>query len=354
MLAKGAGAGKGGGPVRPPPRAIVAAMMPGKIPPPLLRRLVYPHLPRRSDLLVPAALGEDSAILDFGPSVCVATCDPITGAVQHLGRLAVHVACNDIAATGAEPVALLLTLLLPPQGREEEIDAIMREAGRAAAALGVAIAGGHTEITPRVTQPLVVVAGIGRAGRHAYVHAGGAHPGEALLLTKAAGIEGTAILATDLAVDLAPRVPAELLERARQFIAEVSVVPEGRIAAGAGATAMHDVTEGGVLTAAWELAEASGCGLELWAEAVPLRAETAAICAAVGADPLALIGSGAMLITTADAQRTLEALRQAGIAAAQVGATRASGRVLRRGDVEEPLSPPDRDELWRILERRRS
>ncbi len=328
--------------------------MPGKISPPLLRRLVYPHLPRRPDVLVPAAVGEDSAVLDFGPSVCVATCDPITGAVRHLGRLAVHVACNDIAATGAEPVALLLTLLLPPGGREEEIEAIMREAARAATSLGVAIAGGHTEITSRVTQPLVVVAGIGRAGRDGYVHAGGAHPGEALLLTKAAAIEGTAILATDLAADLAPRVPAEVLERAQRFIEEVSVVAEGRIAAGAGATAMHDVTEGGVITAAWEIAEASGCGVALWADAVPVRAETAAICAAVGADPLALIGSGAMLITTADPQRTLGALREGGIAAAQVGTMRTSGRLLRRGEVEELLSPPERDELWRILERRRS
>lgn len=327
-------------------------MMPGKIPSPLLRRLVYPHLPRRPDLLVAAAVGEDAAILDFGPSVCVATCDPITGAVQHLGRLAVHVACNDIAATGAEPVALLLTLLLPPESREEAIEVIMGEAGRAAAAMGVAIAGGHTEITPRVTQPLVVVAGIGRAGRQEYVHAGGAHPGESVLLTKAAAIEGTAILATDLAADLAERVSAEILERARRFIAEVSVVPEGRIAAGAGATAMHDVTEGGVLTAAWELGEASGCGVELWADAVPVREETAAICAAVGVDPLALIGSGAMLITTADPRRTLDALRRGGIAVAQVGAMRTTGRVLRRRGVEEPLSPPARDELWRVLDQR--
>lgn len=327
-------------------------MIPGKISPAALRRLVYPYLPRRSDILVPAALGQDSAVLDFGPSVCVATCDPITGTVRHLGRLAVHVACNDIAATGAEPVALLLTLLLPPGGLEEEIETIMREAGTAASALGVAIAGGHTEVTPRVTQPLVVVAGIGRAGRGGYVHAGAARPGEALLLTKAAAIEGTAILATDLSAELAGRVSEELLTRARRFIEEVSVVPEGRIAAEAGATAMHDVTEGGVVTAAWEMAEASGCGVELWADAVPVRPETSAVCAAVGADPLALIGSGAMLIATADPQRTLEALAQAGIAAARVGTMRSSGRVLRRGKAEQPLSLPERDELWRILEQR--
>ncbi|HEV8338297.1 MAG TPA: AIR synthase family protein [bacterium] len=328
-------------------------MIQGKLLPPLLRRLVYPHLPSRPDVLVAAAVGEDSAILDFGSSVCVATSDPITGAVQHLGRLAVHVACNDIAATGAEPVALLLTVLLPASAVEAEIEAIMREAGKAASRLGVAIAGGHTEVTVRVTHPVVVVAGIGRAAAHGYVHAGGARPGEALLLTKAAAIEGTAILATDLAAELAARVPAEVLERARRFIEDVSVVPEGRIALGAGATAMHDVTEGGVITAVWEMAEASRCGVDLWADAVPVRAETAALCAEVGADPLVLIGSGAMLIATASPQRTLAALREAGIAAVQIGEMRDDGRTLRRGASTEPLSPPERDELWRILEQRR-
>ncbi|MBI3975407.1 MAG: AIR synthase [Armatimonadetes bacterium] len=327
-------------------------MIPGKISPALLRRLVFPHLPLRPDVLIPAGIGQDSAVLDFGPRVCVVTCDPITGAVHHLGRLAVHIACNDLAATGAEPVALVLTLLLPLQTREEDIEAIMGEVGRTASAVGVAIAGGHTEITGRVTQPVVVVAGIGRAERDEYVHGGGARPGDAVLLTKAAAIEGTAILATDLAEDLAGRVPADLLERARRFIEEISVLPEGRVAVRAGATAMHDVTEGGVVTAAWELAEASGCGIELWADAVPVRPETAAVCAALGADPLGLIGSGAMLITTAAPPRTLAALRDAGIVATEVGAMRAAGRVLRRGSGEVPLAPPDRDELWRLLEAR--
>jgi hydrogenase maturation factor len=325
-------------------------VIPGKVPPALLRRLVYPHLTHRPDVLVAAGIGEDSAVLDFGAHVCVATCDPITGAVRHLGRLAVHVACNDVAATGAEPVALLLTLLLPPQAREEDLETIMREAGQAAAAMGVAIAGGHTEVTPRVTETVAVVTAIGRAPRDAYVHAAGARPGDALLLTKAAGIEGTAILATDLAERLDGPVPRQVLERARRFIDEVSVLPEGRVAVRAGATAMHDVTEGGVLTAAWELAEASGLGVTVRADAVPVRPETAAICAALGADPLLLIGSGALLVTTRDPEATLAALRAAGIPAAQIGVMQAGERVVQHGGRLRALAPAPRDELWRILE----
>lgn len=327
-------------------------MIPGKVSPELLRRLVFPYITHRPDVLVTAGIGQDSAVLDFGSSVCITTCDPITGATRHLGRLAVHAACNDLAATGAEPVALLLTLLLPPGTEEATLHAIMAEAGRTAAAVGVAIAGGHTEVTARVTDIVAVVAAIGRADHGAYVHAAGGRAGDTLLLTKAAGIEGTAILATDLADDLAGTVSPEVLARAQRFVEEVSVLPEGRVAVRAGATAMHDVTEGGVLTAAWELAEACGLGVEVWAEAIPVRPETAEICAALGADPLLLIGSGALLIATPVPERTRRALEDAAIAVARIGMLRPEGRTVRRIAREEPLTPPARDELWRILELR--
>lgn len=302
-------------------------------------------------MLVSAGIGQDCAVLDFGPYACIATCDPITGASTHLGRLAVHVACNDVAATGAEPLALLLTLLLPPSTEDDYLDTVMREAGEAAGSLGVAIAGGHTEVTAAVVQPVAVVTAIGRARSGGFVTGSGARAGEAVILTKAAGLEGTAILATDLRERLAPLMSADVLNRAARFVDEVSVVPEGTIGGRHGATAMHDVTEGGVLGAVWELAEASAVGIELWADRVPVRSETAAICEALEIDPLALIGSGALLMTAADPGKLLEALAAAKIEAAQVGEIRAEGRVVHRDGQESPLHPPERDELWRVLDR---
>ncbi|MGQ0571042.1 MAG: AIR synthase family protein [Armatimonadota bacterium] len=325
-------------------------MRPGKVTPADLRDRIFPHLGRRPDVLVHATVGQDCAVLDFGPWVCVTTCDPITGAGEHLGRLAVHVACNDLATTGAEPVGLLLTLLLAESSAEADLDRIMHEAGVAARDVGVEIIGGHTEVTPGIERSLVVVAAIGRAPRHGYVSAAGGRPGHALILTKGAGIEGTAILAADMADRLRPTVDDATLERARRFIDQISVVPEGRIAARHGATAMHDVTEGGVLTGVWELAEASGCGVRLDADAVPVAPETHAICAALGADPLALISSGAMLIAVADPGPLQNELSRAGIASAVIGGLTDGERLVVRGGQTFPLLPPDRDELWRLLE----
>lgn len=322
----------------------------GKLSPSELRTRVFPFLGYRRDILEHAGIGRDCAVIDFGAEVCVATSDPITGASEHLGRLAVHVACNDLAAAGAEPVGLLLTLLLAASTAEEDLDRIMREAGAAAQAVGIEIMGGHTEVTPGLTRPLVVSAAIGRAPSGGFVSAGGGRPGDAVVLTKWAGIEGTAILAADLADRLRPIVGEAALDRARGFLDLISVVPEGRVGARCGATAMHDVTEGGVLNGVWELAEASGCGVRLEADTVPVLPETRQICEALGADPLGLIGSGAMLIAVADPLRLISELAQAGIAAAVVGYLEQGDRTMIRGGRSVALVPLDRDELWRILE----
>lgn len=317
----------------------------------MLQRVVYPHLGRRADVLVHAKLGEDCAVVEFGEWAAVLTMDPVTGAAAHLGRYAVHVSCNDLATSGAEPVALLLTLLLRDGTTEEELERIMRDAGEAAQGLGVEIAGGHTEVTPGIDHTIAVVTALGRARKDAVISTAGARPGHRVLLTKSAGVEGTAILATDLADRLRGRVGEGTLAQARRFLEKISVVPEGLAAAKSGAAAMHDVTEGGVLGGAWELAEAAGIGIEVRTDDIPVAPETAAICRALGIDPLRLISSGAMLIATPDTGPVLAALRGRGIPAAEIGVMTPSGRVVRRGGHSETLGPPVADELWRVLAR---
>jgi hydrogenase expression/formation protein HypE len=262
----------------------------------------------------------------------------------------VHVSCNDLATTGAEPVGLLITLLLAEATAEADLDRIVREAGAAARAIGVEIVGGHTEVTPGIDHSIVVVTAIGRAPRDRYISAAGGRPGDALVLTKSAGIEGTAILAADLASRVRGTVDEATLARARSFIDRISVVTDGRIGARCGATAMHDVTEGGVLTGAWELADASKCGVRLDADGVPVAPETQAICAALGADPLALISSGAMLIAIPNPPPLQAELAAAGIGSAVIGVLTEHGRVAIRDGRTADLVPPDRDELWRLLE----
>src|SRR5690606_4507019 len=120
------------------------------------------------------AIGEDAAVIDFGDEVLVIASDPITGAFQGAGRLAVHVAANDVAATGAEPIGVQPVLLWPPgPDAEPQLAHTMQEIAEAAQGLGMAVLGGHTEITSRVEDGLIVMTCVGRAPRHAYIPSGG-------------------------------------------------------------------------------------------------------------------------------------------------------------------------------------
>ncbi len=323
----------------------------GKVPPEILDTLVYPHLGmRRADVLVHAQFGEDCAVIEFGDEVAVLTTDPITGAQRDLGWYAVYVATNDLAACGADPVALALTVLLAPGDAKADLARVMRDAAEAAAAVGVEIAGGHSEVTGGIDRTIVVVTALGRARKDRVVRSGGARTGDTLLLTKGAGIEGTAILAAELESRLAPVLGAALVERARAFRHRISVLPEGRAAARSGVHAMHDVTEGGVLGAVYEMAAASGIGVDLDGDRVPVLPETRAICEHLGADPLGLIGSGALLVATPEPARTVTAIQQAGVPVAAIGAFVSDGRRLRSSGGDQALVPPPRDELWRVLE----
>jgi hydrogenase maturation factor len=197
------------------------------------------------------------------------------------------------------------------------------------------------------------MAGIGKAARDRILTAGGARPGNALVVTKAAALEGTHVLASDLSARLlALGVTGDVLRAAVGYGEELSVVPEARLAVELGATAMHDPTEGGVLGALWEMAEASGCGFRVFAAAIPVREATRLICDALGVDPLRLIASGALLIACADGAAMVNGLRASGIAAAEIGAMTEGPKLLLRADgTAEEVGAPARDELYRLLER---
>lgn len=322
----------------------------GKLPPEVLRSLILDRIQNKNpDVLVHAGLGEDSAVVDFGEYVCALSVDPVTGADKGAGWLAVHVSCNDVASNGTRPVGVLISVLCPEKNHKRILMTIMADTERAARELGIEILGGHTEIMPDLPRPVITVTAVGKAPKGRFVTSAGARPGDKIVLTKGAGIEGTAILAQDYGKILAKRVPREIIERARAFTNLISVVKEGLLAAEAGVRAMHDVTEGGVLGALYEMAEASGVGLEVEAGRVPVREETRLVCEALGADPLSLISSGAMLIATPDGEGLRDLLKSHGIEAEVIGrVTETRARVLITGDGQVPIPPPDGDELWRV------
>ena len=300
----------------------------GKLPVELLRRMLArapgPEVDAR--ILLPPGVGLDCAVVDLGERLLVFKSDPITFATAEIGWYLVQVNVNDIATTGALPRWLLLTMLLPEdQTTPELVEAIGAQVFDACRALGIAVLGGHTEITHGLQRPLLAGTLVGEVARAALVTPQGAQPGDRLLLTKGVPIEATARMAREFAERLQGVLSAEELAAAQNFLFEpgLSVLRDAQTALGAGrVTAMHDPTEGGLAAALWELAWASGLALAVDCSAVPIPPLSARICAALGLDPLASIASGALLLTTppADAAAIAQALRAAGIPCAEIGA----------------------------------
>lgn len=309
-----------------------------------LDRLVLKKFRRvRPESLSSPTIGQDCAMVDLGGDLLVLSSDPITSAsVAHLGRLTVHVSCNDAAAAGAEPIGLLVTLLMPSSGTMEQISQIASDLSMAAQLANVDILGGHTEVTDAVTRAVTSATVVAKQPRNHTLR--GMRPGDEIVMTKWAAVEGTTILAEDFASRLSS-VPAPLLDTAHSLTGQLSVVAESKIAMQFGATAMHDVTEGGVLGASWELGFANACAVEIETAKIPVREETRALCAALALDPLRLIGSGSLLIACKDGARLCAALQKSGTHAAVIG--RAIEGKISFAD-GEALEEPHADELYKL------
>src|SRR2546428_4101716 len=258
-------------------------------------RAVYSHGGKwNPGLVLGPGIGRDTAVVRLGKKLVVLTADPVTGTTKHIGEHSVHINANDIAATGAKPVWYVCTLLLPPGTSEKALARIMSGIDQASRSLGITVAGGHTEVTRGLDRPLIAGFMVGEIGG-TVLSSANMRVGDWILMTKTAGIEGTAIRASEYAGRL-KRIKRETVRKAQSLAKHISVVEEAMgISKIAGVHAMHDPTEGGVLNGLWELAEASGLGIEVWADWIPLSTETSKICSELHLDPLKLMSSGCLL-----------------------------------------------------------
>ena len=329
---------------------------PGKIPIDILKEVVFKNLgaPRNEVILGPAA-GVDGAILDVGSKNAIVSMDPITGAVERIGWEAINVNANDVATFGVEPAFFFSCIMLPEGADSKIVEAISTQMNNAAKELGIAIVGGHCESTPGLAHPIVVGCIMGLTDKGKYVTAAGAKSGDKLILTKSAGIEGTAILATDREEQLKKVFATPILDSAKGFYSQISVVKDALTAYNAGGVhAMHDPTEGGILNGIHEMADAANLGARIFEEKISVEPETAKICRFYEIDPLQLISSGALLIA-AEPQATgkiINALAEQHIYADVIGEFNPNPNkriLMHKDDSAEMLPRPTSDHLWIAL-----
>ena len=272
----------------------------GKLPTGLLASLLTTFGAEDPAVLVGAGVGQDAAAITFGDRILVAKTDPITFAGERAATYLIDVNANDLACLGATPRWLLVTALLPEGIAVGQVSALFTELAVVSRQRGIAVIGGHTEVTAGLDRTMLIGLMLGDATPERFLPPGGAAPGDVLLLTKAVAIEGSALLAHELAGMLVPQIEPEIITAAQGLLAApgLSIVPDAAaLRAVPGVTALHDVTEGGVAMAVREIAAGSGVGAELDRGAVPVLPATVALARALALDPLGMLGSGSLLAT---------------------------------------------------------
>ena len=322
----------------------------GKLPAALLADLLADLPVPPADVLLGPHIGEDACAIELPGGVLVAATDPITFTAREIGRFSVIVNANDVAVMGVRPRWFLAVILLPPGSTEAMVRDVFADMREGVAHVGASLVGGHTEVTPAVTQPLVVGQVLGIAEDGKFVATGGMRPRDVLLQVGPAPIEGAAVLGREAADRLTGLDRGDLDEALGALDRPgISVVEPALLAAELGASAMHDPTEGGLAAGLNEMAKASGVRVRVDLSSVLWFSPGRAICDALAADPMATLASGALLAAFPPdrAGPAMRALARHGYAASDIGrAGEGSGVFDADG---RPLAWPERDEVARVL-----
>lgn len=287
---------------------------------------------------------EDCVLLEDGIAV---TADPITLRTSRIGELAVYAAIGDLSAAGAEPLSFSPVILLPPDTEESLLREIMDQIGETCHKTGLAVRGGHTEVTPAVNRPVVTGTASGRLRKKDAFHPG---PGTPVFMTKWAGLEGTYLLAAEKEKELLSRFPASMVARTKRFREWLGTAEESAAALGSGNCLMHDLSEGGIFAALWSFADMTGAGLDIDLKQIPLRQETIEYTDYFGINPYQMESAGSLLIAPEDPEALMREMDAAGIPCGVIGTlTGDRARILRNGEDVRYLDLPGPDSLIGIL-----
>ena len=322
-------------------------MQVGKLTNAELKRLIFDKLKTtREEVLVGASIGSDCAVADIKDNLMVISTDPITGTDKGIGKLCVNVCSNDIAAFGAEPVAILITLLIPPYVNLSEVEQVIDDAIGECQKYNIALIGGHTEVSSAVNRFVLSGVCIGKKNKRELKKVDESF---SIVMSKSAGLEGTSIIAYEREDELKEVLTGEELSKAKGFMDSISVLNEGRIGANCDVPLMHDVTEGGVFGAVWEIANNAGLGVELYKDRIKVDLVTKKICTHFEIDPLKLISSGVMIFATDEPTRLIDALKEENIDAYEIAHFTLGECLVIEGEQSFPLEPPQSDELYRVV-----
>lgn len=317
----------------------------------LVRSVLRRIKTKRDEVKCGAGIGEDCAVLSFGADEeTVLSTNPVCAPLDMAGVYAVHRALNNLAAAGAEPVGMMLSVALVQDTQEAMLQELIEKAEEICSHFHVQMIGGHTEVMKNMNIPLITATGIGKRRKEYQKYTHIVEAGQDVVVSKWIGLEATVRIAKEHREELLTRYPTKMIDEAEAFEQFLSIIPEAATAGRSGVCGMHDVSQGGIMAALWDLAKKSGVGLEIDLKKLPIRQETIEICEFFDLNPYELLSGGSLLMTTEDGTGLVMALGKAGIPAVIVGKTTAGNdKVLLHEDEKRFLEPPKTDQLYELI-----
>ncbi|MFX1379046.1 MAG: AIR synthase family protein [Promethearchaeota archaeon] len=311
-------------------------------------------------VIMGSKIGEDAAVIDIpGENYLVAKIDPITFATDEIGYYAVIVNINDLVCTGAKPKWFQSTILLPSNlTTSNMIEEIFNKIHKTCKSMEVTVIGGHTEVTPGLTRPIVIGSLIGEVEKNKLVLTSGAESGDALILTKGIFIEGTSIIGREKEKDLLNKgFDENFIKKCKNYLYNpgISVLNEALLAnEHFRIKSMHDPTEGGVYTGIAEMSIASKTGVIINEKQINILPESKILSKIFNLNPYNCIASGALLIAVKqeDSSDLIEFLGKSKIFAKQIGNFTSIDKgliVQKESGNKELLKYSETDEITKIL-----
>lgn len=342
-------------------------MKTGKISENVLKRSVLKNInTKRKEVIKGAGIGSDCAFFQCENFVSheerthkyfAASSETVTLPVRDAGTMAVFSAVNNLAAGGSECFAIMICLVLPERSEEVLLQELMRQIENACAELAIQIAGGHTEVSSGVINPVITVTALGKpitdeAEAPIQTHAsekGASITDLDIVMTKWIGLEGTMILAREKEKELLTRYPLPLIKAAQGFEKYLPILPEAATALKSGVYTMHDIRNGGVFGGLWELSRSMGVGLSIDLKKIPVKQETIEICEFFDLNPYELLSGGSLLIAASDGEELVEGLKETGVSAAVIGKTTGNNdKIIRNEEEVRFLEPTKPDEILKV------
>lgn len=324
----------------------------GKLSENVMKRSVLKQIKtKREEVVNGAGIGENCAILSLGEKeFTVVSSSTVTWKGENAAKHVVHGAVNHLAVSGAQPVAVMVVLLMPQEAEETQLKTMLAQMETECAELNIQIAGVNASVTEAVQYPIVTVTAEGMLTKDAMKTMRDVRPGQDVVVSKWIGVEGTSVIARAKEKELLTKYPVRFIEEAKEFDRYLSIVPEAVAAVKVGVCAMYSGNEGGIFGALWEMAEGAGVGLEIDLKRIPVRQETVEVCEFFEVNPYELMAGGCLLMTADNGYDLVRALEEQHIPATVIGKTTASNdRVVMNEEERRFLEPAKPDELYKVI-----